>query len=99
MTSPKVAQITVSPAENHVEVLSVLISEEKPDEMRVSFSFTAKSLENLDFFLVVVTFVGVKLLDSEIRILGILFGYRMFSVAVRSSWNDGWVVTCPARKL
>lgn len=62
----------------------VLVSQEKPDEVWVTFVLTAESLENFDLSLVFSSLLSMERFDSKIWVIGVLLTSNNVSHTVTS---------------
>jgi len=82
-TFPEIAQVSISPREDHMVAPLMLVSEEKPDEVWVTFVSAAESLENFDLSLVFLSLLSMECFDGEV-----LFAGARLSWEVMMSWMD-----------
>jgi hypothetical protein len=79
---PEVAQVSISPGEDHVVAVPVLVGEKKPDEVWVTFVSAAESLQNFDLSLVFFSLFSMKCFDGKVLFIGALSIWNMLAIVI-----------------
>lgn len=77
---PEVAQVSISPREDHVVAILLLVGEKQPNEVRVTFVSAAESLENLNLSLVFFSLLSMKCFDGEVWFIGALVTWNILAI-------------------
>jgi hypothetical protein len=77
-----VAQVSISPGEDHVVAVPVLVGEKKPDEVWVTFVSAAESLQNFDLSLVFFSLFSMKCFDGKVLFIGALSIWNMLAIVI-----------------